>query len=81
MTWRERLGNLANILLRPFEVELRSLRWVVPNLWERDKRFVSLAQTVRDHTLLSPERLYVLWQFAHYASALSWEGDFAEVGT
>ena len=81
ITGREVLGNLVNAALNPLGAELRSLRNVdsLP-LWKGDETFVPLAQTVRNHSLLSPERLYVLWQFARYANALHHEGDYAEVG-
>ena len=81
MTWREFLGNLANMALRPLGAELRSLKSIeARTAWKRDTAFTELFKTVRPHTLLTPDRLWVLWQFAQYAARLPLAADFAEVG-
>jgi O-methyltransferase len=51
----------------------------VPNsIWEDDAEFLGLASKISDHTLVSNDRLYFLYQLARSSAGLP--GDFAEIG-
>jgi predicted O-methyltransferase YrrM len=47
-------------------------------LWKDDPDFKSVLGAIRGHTLVGPERCFMLWQFAR--SAAMAPGDFAELG-
>lgn len=80
MTWRTRVGTVANKMLAPFGAELRPRRSGNDHLWEHDASFVSARERVCERTLMTPQRMYVLWQLARQAAALPHAADSAEVG-
>lgn len=47
-------------------------------LWRDNKEFMRLLNETRERRLVSPERSFMIWQFANYAA--NKEGDMAEVG-
>ena len=51
---------------------------VIPPLWQFDQPFQSLYAQMKDRTLVTIDRCFMVYQWAKYASAK--EGDFAEVG-
>ena len=51
---------------------------IVPPLWQFDSHFQSLYAQMKDRTLVTADRCFMVYQWAKYASAK--DGDFAEVG-
>jgi hypothetical protein len=82
VTFKERIGTVSNILLRPIGAELVSRRHQdATQAWRSSAPFRAALTKIRAKTLLSPERLWVLWQFARGAATNVLTGELAEVGT
>ncbi len=68
-------------MLKKVSLKLQRLRALPISIWkwfEDDEEFRKILQEVEGYTMLKPERLYYLYHFSRYASALS--GEAAEVG-
>lgn len=79
MSVREKVRTAINGALRPLGVEMRAVAVGSDRLaWQLNPEFKAIAGKVAGRTLLSPHRLFALWQWANYARSLG--GDVAEMG-
>lgn len=69
---------LGKALLRRFGYDLAPYHPHLPNLWSNEPEFVARYQTMRDRTLVPPERCFALWQLAR--TARHRDGAIAEIG-